>query len=597
MAQVATDTSTVQAAPAASCASGKACSPDSGDALQLSLPDGAAPCPSSGAGASCSDLVAGSTSSSIPSVEPSVPVSTIRPAAAHRRLTLAASARAVRIGESVELTAGIETPAGAVEIFDITTGALAGSCLQVTECAVTYSAGPGVHSFQAFAVATPSDFVPAQPIAMSDPVAVGWIGVSVDTTQSAIGPGTSTTLTATSTVAVEQFGYAIQLFDVTNPTPISFCSRGTSCSIAVVDPSSGTRSFVAAVGPVTSDQVSVTWLSVGLTGPTAYRVGDSIHLDASTNADLTNTPWSLGILDAHGQLVGSPCKTGTTCSADITVNSPTSLSFTAVVGSASPANVAGVADQLAQKVTGPASLTDIQAQSPVVEPARLLWGVDSCKAFTGDPTGEIYAGVAGGLGRPDFWGRYLTQTACPAISAAEVAMAHDLNMAILPIYNDYDCSNVAGYDTAIGYAAAAVAAARSLQIPQGRALAIDIEPPGPYCSGAVDEAFVRGWYDGVTSAGYVPIYYGNGTSGSEFASAYCAAQSDQGDISTGSYIWSFEPSLEDGGLSQANQPGWGPYATGCPDAVAAWQYQIDVNSSNPNVDSDEALSTLPLWYP
>ena len=176
-------------------------------------------------------------------------------------------------------------------------------------------------------------------------------------------------------------------------------------------------------------------------------------------------------------------------------------------------------------------------------------------------------------------------------------MAHDLHMAILPIYNDYDCSSVAGYDTAAGYAQAAVAAAQSLQIPRGRGIAIDVEPPGPYCSGGVDAGFIRGWYAGVTAAGYVPIYYGNGTSGSEFAGAWCEAQSEQNDIATGSFIWSFEPSLDSTGWSRSNQPGWGPYATGCPDAVAAWQYQIDIFSPNPNVDSDEALSTLPLWYP
>jgi hypothetical protein len=32
--------------------------------------------------------------------------------------------------------------------------------------------------------------------------------------------------------------------------------------------------------------------------------------------------------------------------------------------------------------------------------------------------------------------------------------------------------------------------------------------------------------------------------------------------------------------------------------MAAWQYQIDSSMSAPSdVDHDEALSTLPLWYP
>jgi hypothetical protein len=32
--------------------------------------------------------------------------------------------------------------------------------------------------------------------------------------------------------------------------------------------------------------------------------------------------------------------------------------------------------------------------------------------------------------------------------------------------------------------------------------------------------------------------------------------------------------------------------------MAAWQYQIDSSmSTHSDVDHDEALSTLPLWYP
>src|SRR5207247_8574766 len=57
--------------------------------------------------------------------------------------------------------------------------------------------------------------------------------------------------------------------------------------------------------------------------------------------------------------------------------------------------------------------------------------------------------------------------------------------------------------------------------------AIDIEPPGDACPGAayVDSGFIDGWYEGVHDAGYTPVYYGNGTAGSEFARAWCAAVS------------------------------------------------------------------------
>ena len=615
------------------------CSPEAVDALQVSVPDGSQPCPASGVGASCatgeaagvtpgtastpdgqtpcptssalsspaacSDAIAQSTTNAAPavnpSVQPSVPVSTIRPPATPTTVTLTSSAPAAISGGSIVLTATAAASAlragSALQIFDTTTGTLVGSCSQGTQCAVGYSADAGVHRFQAIVSGAPSDAMPPKSSAASDAVSVGWIGVSLAATQAALGPGKSATLTATSTVPVDQFGYSIQLLDADRMTPITFCSRGTNCSASVTASSSGSHAFAASVGPATSAHISVTWLSVALAGTAGYRVGGTVHLVATANTDLTNTPWSVGIVDEHGRLVAAPCTAATTCSADVTVTSTTPPAFTAVVGAIPQAPEVDKVAQLVQKVTGPVTLANIQAQSPPFQPARLLWGVDSCKAFTGDPTGEIYPGVAGGVGAPDFWGRYLTTTMCPALSSAEVSMAHNLHMGILPIYNDFDCSNVAGYDTANGYAQAAVAAARNLQIPLGRGLAVDIEPPGPYCSGAVDAGFIHGWFDGVTAAGYVPIFYGNGSSGSEFATAWCQAQSEQNEIAKRSFIWSFEPSLDSGGWSRSNQPAWGPYATGCPDAVVAWQYQIDVFSPNPNIDSDEALSTLPLWYP
>lgn len=516
-------------------------------------------------------------------------------------ITLTSSAPATVSGGSVLLTAtAVSSVLGggsAIQIFDTASDTLIGSCSQGTQCAVAYSADAGVHRFQAFVAGTPADSIPAKSAAKSDAISVGWIGVSLVTTETALGPGKSATLTATSTVPVDQFGYSIQLLDADTMTPLTYCSRGTNCSVSVTDAMSGPHAFAASVGSATSSPVSVTWLAVTLTGTPAYRAGGSVHLDATANADLSNTPWSIGIVDEHGHLVAPPCTGVSTCSADVTVNSTTPPSFTAVVGQVPTARQEGKVAALVQQVSGPSALTSVQAQSAEFRPARLLWGVDSCKALTGDPTGEVLPGVAGGLGTPDFWGRYLTATMCPALSSAEVDAAHSLHMAILPIYNDFDCSNVSGYDTGAGYATAAVAAAKNLRVPVGSVIAVDIEPPGPYCSGAVDAPFIHGWYDGITAAGYVPVYYGNGSSGSEFATAWCQAQSEQSQIATHSFIWSFEPSLDSGGWSKSNQPGWGPYVTGCPDSVAAWQYQIDVFSPNPNIDSDEALSTLPLWYP
>jgi Domain of unknown function (DUF1906) len=273
--------------------------------------------------------------------------------------------------------------------------------------------------------------------------------------------------------------------------------------------------------------------------------------------------------------------------------------FSAVIGKV-PQNAHGMLDRLLQGLTGPIALTDIQARSSSVRPFHLLWGVDSCKAFTDDPSAQsgLYPQMVPLLGSPDFWGRYLTNTICPGLSATEVAAAHLLKMGILPIYNDYNCSNVVGYSTGQQYAGAAVAAARNLGIPRGRGLAIDIEPPSSDCPGAasLDTGFIWGWYDGITAAGYAPVYYGNATPGSVFATEWCNTVGPLPWVGARSYLWSFEPSLL-GGFAKFKAPSYSPNLTTCIGYVHAWQYQIGSSSATPDVDGDEATSELPLWFP
>jgi hypothetical protein len=419
------------------------------------------------------------------------------------------------------------------------------------------------------------------------------------------------TVTARATVAVDRAGYLLELYDTDSKTRLTYCSHGTSCSTSFTQAAGGTRHIVAAVAmasglfpPATakaqSEPISVTWLAVNLAANTTYpQVGGTVYLTASANTDVTNTPWSIGIYDQQGHLVDKACKTGSACSARITLTTGATPWFTAVVGVVPPVNASGKLSALLNRVVGPASLVNVQARSSAVQPTRMLWGVDSCKAFTSDPTGAngLYPQVVATYGAPDFWGRYLTDTVCPGISATEVAAAAHNHMGILPIYNDYNCSAVSGYATGTGYAAAATAAAGSLGIPAGRALAIDIEPPGDACPGAanVDPGFVQGWFDGITAAHYVPAFYGNGTGGSEFAGAWCGAVAAQPEVAGNSSLWSFEPSLL-GSYNKATAPDYAPNQTGCTGTMAAWQYELSAGS-NPDVDTDEALSKLPLWFP
>lgn len=582
-----------------------------------STPDGQSPCPSvsdnpaTSSPAACTDILLSAArttqpaakngdSVALPQVNPSVPVSTLRPTRSEQRVNLAAASNFLQTGDKAILTAtataSMTGTANAIEIFDETTNTLAGSCTQSSQCLVAYAAASGAHTFAAFITRPGTAIPPTGSSPASSQVSVNWLGVTLAASTRLVAPGKPITFTATSTFDVGTAGRAIVIYDSTAKQKLTYCSRGTACSTSMTLSAGGMHEIVGWLPgqpDAMSAPVSATWLGASLSGD---ATGGTIHLTATANIDLTNTPWSLGIYNDHGQLLGQACKSGNTCSASAPVASRDLPYFSAVIGTLPPVSTSSPVGQLLGKVVGPTSLDNIQTRSAAVQPTRILWGVDSCKMFTTSPTGAdgIYPQIVSRLGVPDFWGRYLTNTGCPGITSVEIAAAAHLHMGILPIYNDYNCSNVSSYTTGQTYAAEATAAAAGLGIPQGRAIAIDIEPPGDACPGAVnvDSAFVTGWFDGVMAAGFAPTYYGNGTAGSEFASAWCAAVAAQPSLVAYSYLWSFQPSLL-GTFNRATAPSFSPNQTGCGGTMVGWQYQID----DGDVDHDQVLSRLPLWFP
>jgi hypothetical protein len=602
---------------------GAACNTTEGAAAPTpgvaSTPDGQSPCPTADSSsltssAACADIVlpdatpaeVGKRGTSLaPAVTPSVPVSSLRPGQTTQRLDLTASNTFLQAGQKAILTAtagaSISGTNTAIQIFDQTTRTLAGACTQSSQCSVAYAATSGVHTFGAFITPVGAKQPTDRASATSNQLNLTWLGVKFVASQTVVAPGKPVTFTATSTFDLARAGRQLVIYDYTTKQKLTYCSRGTTCSTSMTQAAGGAHvigGWVPGQPEALSPAITTTWLGASLS---ARATGGVAHLTATANTDLTNTPWSLGIYDQHGTLVGPTCKNGDTCNVDVPLPSGDVPYFQAVIGAVPHLNAISNLGQLLRKVQGATSLVDIQTRSTAMQPTRILWGVDSCRAMTGSPTGAdgIFPQVVSRFGTPQFWGRYLTDTVCPGISSAEVAAAAHFHIGLLPIYNAYNCSNVVGYDTGKGYAAAATAAAASLGIPQGRAIAIDIEPPGDACPGAagVDAGFVAGWFDGVLAAGYAPTYYGNGTAGSEFASAWCAAVSAQPSVAARSYLWSFQPSLL-GSYNKDNAPGFAPNQTGCPGNMAAWQYQIDSSMSvASDVDHDEALSTLPLWYP
>lgn len=552
-------------------------------------------------------------------VTPSVPSWTLMAAGSQPRVRLETNVTALKPNQSAVLTATASlTMTGtrsAIEIFDQTTGTLVGACMQSSQCQVAYAAGSGVHTFAAY-VTPPVANQPTENVVTSNPVTVSWFSVVLAAASAAtVGPGKPVTVTATATADVGSSGYQLGLFDQSSGTRLTYCSHGTTCSTTLTKEQAGTRSIVAYVSAASdtsppleiqaqSTPITATWLGITLDANTTHpQLGTTVFMRATANIDVTNTPWSIGIYDSSGELVAEPCKIGSSCSARVSITTGSTPWFTAVIGATRPIvdqGAPGALVKLIRTVQTHASLLNIQVRSTPVQPTRLLWGVDSCKPFTTNAgaTRGLYPQVRLAYGAPDFWGRYLTQTYnCPGISPVEIAAAAYKQMGILPIYNNYDCSAVHGYATGLRYASEASAAATNLGIPSGTVLAIDIEPPGDYCPGAgrVDAGFVQGWFDGITLANFAPMYYGNGTAGTEFASAWCRALAGRPEIAMSAYLWSFEPSLV-GRFTKAKAPQYSPELPGCSANMAAWQYALS-SGSRPDVDSDEAISQLPLWFP
>ena len=551
-------------------------------------------------------------------VPPSVPVASLAAPGTQHQVDLATNVGSVAPGQSVLLTATSgSTMTGtpyALEIFDQTTSTLVGACMQASQCVVSYAAKSGIHTFAAF-ITTPTVKEPASStMASSRPLNVAWLGLTLATASASIvGPGKSVTFTATATADVSRAGYLLGLYDQTTGSRLTYCSQGSTCSTTLTKSASGRRAIVAYLAGASislpppaiqaqSAPIAATWLGVSLSANTIYpHGGSSVYMKATANADLTNTPWSIGIFDAAGNLVSNSCKSGGSCTARVQLTAGPLPWFTAVIGAPQPVVDGSTASvQLVRTAQTHSALVDIQARSAAVQPTSLLWGVDSCKPITTSASGSngLYAQVSRNYGSPDFWGRYMTNTYnCPGLNTTEIAAAAYRNFGILPIYNDYNCNAVRGYKVGLQYAAEATAAAVRLGIPQGRALAVDIEPYGEQCPGAanVDAGFIEGWHDGVMNASYVPLFYGNGTAGSEFGNAWCSAVNQRPEVAVDSFLWTFQPSLI-GRWTKSKAPAFTPNQPGCTGNFDVWQYVLS-SGAKPDVDSDEALSTVPLWFP
>lgn len=211
---------------------------------------------------------------------------------------------------------------------------------------------------------------------------------------------------------------------------------------------------------------------------------------------------------------------------------------------------------------------------------EIHWGVDSA-TYTDE---EFLGCVVDNFGEPVVWGRYLGEKegVSEGLDTAEVQLLHDNDIQILVIYNHVE--DARGYDNGVNHAEEAIAMAEELEIPEGVAIFVDIEPDYP-----VDAVFMEGWYQTMVDSNYEPGVYGVFDEESELLNAYNSMEQE---VLENTIVWTAYPQEEV--TTKENAPDYNPQ--GPENArVYGWQYAIDSETCNIDTNLFEGNMLEYLW--
>lgn len=213
------------------------------------------------------------------------------------------------------------------------------------------------------------------------------------------------------------------------------------------------------------------------------------------------------------------------------------------------------------------------------ESNEIFWGVDSASKVNED----MYQCVAENFGEPSVWGRYLLdiEDVSVGIDKKEAAFLHQKDVDILAIYNAV--TDATGQEAGIDHANKAIEIAKSLDIPDGVVLIVDIEPSFP-----IDTAFLEGWYNTITNSPYSPGVYGVFDDGSELLTAFTATKKK---AQENMIVWTAFPQVEI--TTTENAPEYNPQG---PEnsMLYGWQYGIEADACaiDTNLFKEEILDYL-----
>lgn len=207
---------------------------------------------------------------------------------------------------------------------------------------------PIAATYKAFVSSYPPAFDYPEFIISSDIINVTFHGGGAKLTASkpttAIG-GNAVTLTATSTLPVEQVNYHIMIFDETTGQRLAICSSGTKCLATVSQSQATTHKYMSYIGisgsklPILyaskSPPIYVTWSNSGYEVALSYKyVNGQVEFTATSNKTVTGTGNYISVYNLTTGQRAAICGIGTVCKA--TYNYKAGTSYAAFIATSYP---------------------------------------------------------------------------------------------------------------------------------------------------------------------------------------------------------------------------------------------------------------------
>lgn len=154
--------------------------------------------------------------------------------------------------------------------------------------------------------------------------------VTLTASRSVLWPTEYTTLTATANQDLGPTPYYLSIFDDIGGPPLISCSKGTTCSRSITQPTKTSRDYIAIVSSLPTSLSSVTniqarsnyqtvqWLGMALdltADQYTTGLGGWVVLTANTSTDVGSTPFNIEIFDATMGIWLNDCNSGTVCHA------------------------------------------------------------------------------------------------------------------------------------------------------------------------------------------------------------------------------------------------------------------------------------------